>query len=102
MSAKSTHDVTATIGEYKDAAGETKKRYLTVGKVFTQDDGRMSIKLDCVPVGPDWSGWLSLFPADKDRQRPAPASKQPPERQRHEAAKANAFQPQPEEDDIPF
>lgn len=68
-----THDAVATIGEYTDRqTGAVKKRYLNVGKVFSQDDGRMSIKFDCVPAGPEWSGWISLYPA-KDQQQPASA-----------------------------
>lgn len=66
MPAKRTHDVVATVGEYTNGSGETKKRYSNVGSLFTQEDGRMSIKLDTVPCSPDWSGWLSIFPV-KDR-----------------------------------
>lgn len=101
-----THDIVATTGKYTDrTTGEEKKRYLTVGKAFTDDQGRISMKLEAVPVGPEWSGWLSLYPAkEREQQRPASASQQPAERQRHEAAKA-ATAPAPafdEEDDIPF
>lgn len=84
-----THDVTATIGEYTDnQTGEKKKRYLTVGKGFTDDQGRISLKLEAVPVGPEWSGWLSLYPADRGRQRQAPQASQPAEKQYHERNKA--------------
>lgn len=66
MASKRTHDVVATVGEYKKG-DETKKRYSNVGSLFTDEDGRMSIKLDTVPCSPDWSGWLSLYPVrDKD------------------------------------
>ena len=61
-----THDAVATVGEYTDKFGEKKKRYYTCGKAFSDDQGRISIKLDSVPVGNDWNGWLSLYPA-KDR-----------------------------------
>jgi len=68
MPAKITHDIVANIGKYKDRqTGEEKKQYLTVGKCFTDDQGRQSIKLDALPVTPEWSGWLSLYPI-KDRQ----------------------------------
>ncbi len=76
MASKYTHDVVATNGEYK-ANGETKKRYINVGKAFTDDSGRISIKLDSVPVGPEWSGWLSLYePKGRDSQ-PAQQRQQP-------------------------
>lgn len=91
--AKRTHDVVATIGKYvKD--GEEKKRYLTVGSAFTSENGSISIKLDAVPVSPEWSGFLSLYPVKQQEQ----VSRQ--ERQ-HTQAKSNGYQPQPD-DDIPF
>lgn len=67
MASKRTHDVTATIGEYTNAAGETKKRYVNCGSAFTDEQGRVSIKLDSVPCSPEWSGWVSLYEVrDKD------------------------------------
>lgn len=66
MKARRTHDVVATVGEYSDReTGEKKKRFSTCGSAFSDDQGRISIKLDTIPVGPDWSGWLSLYPADR-------------------------------------
>ena len=68
MPAKYTHDIVATIGKYKDRQpGEEKKNYLTVGKCFTDEQGRQSLKIEAMPVTPEWSGWLSLYPA-KERQ----------------------------------
>jgi hypothetical protein len=77
-----THDVVASIGTYKDRqTGEEKKRYLTVGKYFIDDDGRQSIKLDALPVGPEWSGWLSLYPVkDRDGNSPRQSTAAPPAR----------------------
>lgn len=68
MKAKRTHEVVATVGSYKDAEGNEKKRYQNCGSAFTGDDGRISIKLDAVPVGPEWSGWFSLFLLDNDKR----------------------------------
>jgi hypothetical protein len=65
--AKRTHDVVATAGTYKDRDGNEKKRYLNCGSAFTDDEGRVSIKVESIPVGPDWSGWLSLYPV-KERE----------------------------------
>lgn len=80
--AKKAYDAVATVGTYKDrTTGEEKKRTITVGAVFVQDDGRMSLKLDVVPVSPDWSGWLSFYPVNDKPQAPrppqAPASSYP-------------------------
>ena len=63
-----THDVVATVGEYTDASGATKKRYLKCGVVFTDDEGRQSILIEALPSGralKDWSGYLSLFPVQE-------------------------------------
>ena len=77
MASRPTHDVLATVGEYTAADGTKKKSYQKCGKLFTYDDGGMSLKLDVVPVGPGWSGWLSIFkirphdaPADHDDKGP--------------------------------
>jgi hypothetical protein len=97
---KKTHDIVATVGEYTNKQGETKKRYVNCGALFQGDDGRMSIKLDTIPVSPDWSGWLGLF---EPRQDDKPRQQQRPPQDAHNAAKANAYQPQPEDDgEIPF
>lgn len=85
MASRPTHDVVATVGEYTDQHGEKKKRYFNVGKAFTNDEGNISIKLDGVPVSPEWSGWLSLFPVkerDQDQRSAPPRQQQrPPARQ---------------------
>lgn len=59
-----THDLVVKNGEYQDRnSGETKARWLTIGTVFTHDDGGLSLKIDCMPVGiPDWQGWVKVFP----------------------------------------
>ena len=92
--ARKTHDIVATVGEYTQG-GVTKKRFLTCGSAFTTDDGRISLKLDAVPLAREWSGWLSLYPAG-DRARtggdPRPQS----------APSPDAARPDMAEDDIPF
>lgn len=92
-----THDVVATTGEYTNQSGEKKKEYTNVGKAFTDDQGRISIKMKTIPVGPEWSGWLSLYPA-KERepqgipQRPTQRSMPP----------APAVVDLGDDDDVPF
>ena len=69
MSAKRTHDLVATVGEYTNRqTGETKKRYQNCGSAFTNDDGNISIKLEALPLSKDWSGFLSLYPV-KEREQ---------------------------------
>jgi len=83
---KKQFDAVATIGSYKDKQGNEKKRYVTVGAVFSDDQGRMSLKLDAVPCSPEWSGWISFY-----EPKTSTASAQPSTR--HEQAKQNAYQP---------
>ena len=95
--AKYTHDVVATTGEYTNREGEKKKEYTPVGKAFTDDQGRISIKMKTIPVGPEWSGWLSLYPAkERDQQYP---QQRPVQRSLPPAAVQTDDH---EDDDIPF
>lgn len=71
-----THDAVVTLGEYTSADGTKKKRYQNVGKLFTHDDGRQSLKLDVIPCGPGWTGWISFYPIKRDT--PPPGTSQPP------------------------
>ena len=69
--------VVATVGKYTDANGQEKNRYVTVGKAFIRDDKSVSIKVDAMPVGPEFSGWLNLYDLDEDRQAAVAAPKPP-------------------------
>jgi hypothetical protein len=65
---KRTHDAVANIGEYTDReTGEKKHRTVQVGSLFVNDEGHMNLKMDAVPVGQEWSGWVKLFPV-RDRK----------------------------------
>jgi len=100
MASSPTHDVVATIGEYTNREGEKKKRYLTVGKCFTDEQGRQSIKLDAIP-GPGWSGWLSLYPVERKAPQQAPDPRPQP---RNMSVPANRGEAPPDDadEDIPF
>lgn len=91
MSSRKKFDAVATIGTYK-VNGEEKKRYLNVGAVFEdENDGRLSMKLDAVPVSKDWSGWISFYEPQARGERPAAGRSEP------------AAKPQQDfDDDIPF
>jgi len=97
-----THDLVATVGEFTNRSGETKKKYQKCGAAFTGDDGRVSLKLDAVPCSPDWSGWLSLYPKteyDAPQRQPQQQNRPPAEPVRQQPAAAAAG---PNQDDIPF
>lgn len=61
----------AVVGEYTDRNGQTKKRYQTVGTMFRSDDGNLSLKLDCVPVGNGFNGWVSFFEIEDKPAKPS-------------------------------
>lgn len=71
--------IVAANGKYTDSAGQEKTRYITVGKAFVRDDNSVTLKIDAMPVGGEWNGWLNLYDLDEDRQqaKPAPAAPQP-------------------------
>ena len=106
--AKATHKIVATVGKYTDRqSGEEKKRYLQCGVAFTDEQGRISLKIDAMPVTPDWSGFLSLYPLDEDRQQQQPRQKyqgdgrserRPAPKREEEAPMGDGM----EDDDIPF
>jgi hypothetical protein len=74
MGMKKKYEAVATVGKYTDREGNEKKRYVNVGIVFEDDQGRLALKMDSVPVSPEWSGWISFFePRERGESRPAPA-----------------------------
>jgi len=98
MSAQPTHDLAVKVGEYTDRqSGERKARWQRVGTVFRHDDGGTSIKLDCLPIAAEWSGWVSVFKREP-REENAPHRQS----QRRGHAGADFQQPPVEFDEIPF
>ena len=51
--------------------GRDKPNYHKIGIVMIKDDGKMSIKLNSVPVGV-WNGWLSVFDQKPKTSGPIP------------------------------
>lgn len=69
--------------------GEEKTRWIKCGGLFQNDQGKYSVKMDCIPLGSD-VGWFRVFEPREQGQRPAAPSQAP-------------AQDQPEiDDDIPF
>jgi hypothetical protein len=93
---KKKYDAVATIGEYTTKSGEKKKRYTTIGSVFEDDAGRLSLKLDSVPVGPEWSGWVSFYETTIAQNK----TNEPEPRKRRETTVAAP--PRRDEEEIPF
>lgn len=53
--------------------GKDKPRYQNVGIFMIKDDGKKSVKMNCIPVG-NWNGWLSIFPKRDKNDRPVQSS----------------------------
>lgn len=67
MASRVTHNVKAVCHPH-----DGKKTYVHVGRATTDDEGRIAVKLDTLPLtGANWLGWLNLFPVDEDRKRTA-------------------------------
>lgn len=66
--------IVAANGKYV-ADGQEKTRWVTVGTAFIDDSGNVKLKLDALPIGQDWNGWLNLYDFDEKSQPGEPASK---------------------------
>lgn len=55
------YDLVAVVGKYtKD--GQEKAQYMNCGFVNKNDEGKISVKINGLPVGNlEWNGWLSCF-----------------------------------------
>lgn len=52
-------DIVIKQGEYTNN-GVTKARWLTIGRLVTDDNGKQSVFIDCTPVG-NWDGSARVF-----------------------------------------
>ena len=76
MSSKKKYNLIAKTGEY-ELNGEKKARWFTCGGVFENENGQLSVKIDGIPVGTDWNGWLTLSTLNEQKsgaQTPAASS----------------------------
>jgi len=68
---KKVYDAVATTGKYTDREGKEKNRYLTVGAVFVNERNQYSLKLEALPLGAEFSGWINFY-EPKQRGEPKP------------------------------
>ena len=87
----------ATVGEYQDNEGNTKKRWQKCGIAFVDDEGRLSVKLEAIPCGPEFSGWLNGYDDDEPQQQQQRPRQEPERRQPAQASSYDSDQ-----DNIPF
>lgn len=60
---KRRYEVIATVGKWIDP--DTKKqvkRSVAVGAIYESTGGKLVLRIDAIPVAPDWSGWMQLRP----------------------------------------
>ena len=55
---------------YGSEGAEGKTHWLNCGILVVKDDGKMSLKLNCLPIG-DCTGWFGVFLKD-DVAKPVP------------------------------
>lgn len=82
------YEAVATVGKRKDG----KPNYVKLGAVFESEKG-LSLKLDSIPVGSEWNGWISFYPP---KSRDGASSSQQP------SGHQGGGTPQGPDDDIPF
>jgi hypothetical protein len=89
-------EVVATVGKWKDPeTGKTNKRTVAVGAIYESNGGKLVLRIDAIPVSPDWSGWMSLKPLAPELP---PGRRNPPG-----MPPASDIIPETDEDrDIPF
>lgn len=57
--------VRAVVDSYQDKNGEKKQIWNEIGKCFVDDDGKISLKINCVPT--NWNGYaVCVEPKPKD------------------------------------
>ena len=84
-------EVSTVVGDYKNAQGEIKKRYLRIGSIIETKNGPM-LKIDSIPLKEGgWDGWAYLnTPKGDDRPAQGPVP-------------GRGSAPKPDfDDDIPF
>ena len=73
----------ASVGTYTDNQGQEKTRYHTMGSLFKREDGSICLKMDSMPLGEGWNGWVNVYDLDPDQGQqkasppPQPASEAP-------------------------
>ena len=100
--AKKIRNASIKVGSYTDHNGKEKGRYKTIGAMYKNDDGTVSMKVDAMPVGEaaaNWNGWVNFYETDEVRQ--ANAAKGIADARAAMQPKAQTIEPPPE-DDIPF
>jgi hypothetical protein len=63
------YEVTAAGEKYTAKDGTEKTKWIKIGSVIQTKNGRMSLKIESIPVG--WDGWASLMEPRQDEPKKA-------------------------------
>ena len=85
-----THEIVAHGEKYTTADGQEKSKLINIGKVIEKANGKLSIKIDTIPLM--WDGWAMMLP-------PRPKDDAPPQRSKPAASRVPGSD---DESDIPF
>lgn len=84
------HEILGDACAFIPGSNGAKNRYMKIGVAMKDHQGRMSLKLDTLPLsGSSWEGWINIFPRQDGRDKAVT-----------EGVRARAFD-EPD-DDIPF
>lgn len=67
MATKKVKVLKAANGTY-EINGEEKTRWVTIGALFKNDEGKTSMKIDSMPVGGTWDGWVQMFNPEEPKR----------------------------------
>lgn len=73
MASTKKYDLVAKTGEY-EYNGEKKARWMNCGVVFENEKGQLSAKIEGLPVGNGWNGWLTFGAPSEQRNGSATSS----------------------------
>jgi hypothetical protein len=77
MKMKKTHHLKVVTGKYVNAYGVEKMKYLTVGSMFTSNQGYFKIKIDNPhpAIEGGWDGWMNVYEIKEEDRIPVGAPK---------------------------
>lgn len=81
-----THELIAKAGTYKAKDGTEKTRWHKCGVAISTSSGGTALNIESLPT--NFDGWLQM--------------REPQAKPAKEAAKADGYQPEPKDEDIPF
>jgi hypothetical protein len=83
--ARKIYQLMATIAEWQNKqTGRKCKRTVPIDTVFEHESGRLSARLELVPVHPGWSGWLAFQPCNAPEDAPAEIEADEPSDDEHD------------------